>query len=135
MSGEPFPKSRQLPTTRKKYRRIVASRKQWEAIREARLGPCLLCAWLGVQQMLPSTLHHVVPRDRFGDDVAENLVSLCGDGTTGCHGRIEARDDIACRAFAEMLPHSAEDSYAYATTKMGDDAFLRLCRVSFGAAA
>lgn len=120
---------------RKKYRRVVASRKQWEALRAERLGPCLLCLWHGVAQELPSSLHHVVPRDRFGDDVAENLVSLCGSGTTGCHGLIEAGNHASCRMFAELLPHLAEDSYAYATQKMGDDAFLRLYHVRFGIAS
>jgi hypothetical protein len=134
MSGQPYPKSAQVPVNRKKYRRVVASRKQWEALRAERLGPCLLCAWLGGPQAFPSSLHHVVPRDRFGDDVAENLVPLCGDGTTGHHGLIEAGDGDVCRAFAEMLPHFAEDSYAYATQKMGDDGFLRLYRVRFEAA-
>lgn len=134
MAGDPYPKSAQVPKTRKKYRRIVASRKQWEALREERIGGCLLCQWLNETQAFPSSLHHVVPRDRFGDDIAENLVPLCGGGTTGHHGLIEAGDHEACRAFAEMLPHFAEDSYAYATTKMGDDAFLRLYRVRFEAA-
>lgn len=34
------------------------------------------------------SVHHVVQRGspHFGDDVLENLVTLCGDGTTGCHG-------------------------------------------------
>lgn len=30
--------------------------------------------------------HHVLPKDRFGDDLHENIVGLCGSGTTGCHG-------------------------------------------------
>ena len=32
--------------------------------------------------------HHVVRRGspHFGDDVVENLVPLCGSGTSGCHG-------------------------------------------------
>jgi hypothetical protein len=32
--------------------------------------------------------HHLVPRGgpHYGDDVAANLVALCGDGTSGCHG-------------------------------------------------
>lgn len=32
------------------------------------------------------TRHHLVPKSRQGDDVDDNLVPLCGDGTTGCHG-------------------------------------------------
>ena len=30
--------------------------------------------------------HHVVPKGQGGDDVPENLVWICGDGTRGCHG-------------------------------------------------
>ena len=36
------------------------------------------------------SLHHVSRHPR--DDVEANLVMLCGSGTTGCHGRVEARD-------------------------------------------
>jgi hypothetical protein len=38
------------------------------------------------------SLHHLVPRSLGGDDLADNLVPLCGDGTRGCHGLVEARD-------------------------------------------
>lgn len=30
--------------------------------------------------------HHILPKDRGGDDVPENIVGLCGSGTSGCHG-------------------------------------------------
>lgn len=30
--------------------------------------------------------HHVLPADRFGDDVVENIVGICGTGTSLCHG-------------------------------------------------
>lgn len=32
---------------------------------------------------------HLVSRSRQGDDVEENLVPLCGSGTTGCHGAFD----------------------------------------------
>jgi hypothetical protein len=35
------------------------------------------------------TRHHLVPRSMRGDDLDENLVPLCGDGTMGCHGILE----------------------------------------------
>lgn len=38
------------------------------------------------------TRHHVVPKSQGGDDVPENLVWLCGHGTSGCHGVIETRN-------------------------------------------
>jgi hypothetical protein len=34
------------------------------------------------------TRHHLVGRGVGGDDVEENLVPLCGDGTLGCHGAL-----------------------------------------------
>lgn len=37
------------------------------------------------------TRHHLVPKSVGGDDVDDNQVPLCGDGTTGCHGDVEAR--------------------------------------------
>jgi hypothetical protein len=44
----------------------------------------------------PLSRHHLVPRGRFGlgggDDVDENLVPVCGDGSRGCHGAIERRE-------------------------------------------
>lgn len=34
----------------------------------------------------PANAHHILPKDKGGDDVAENLTMLCGTGTWGCHG-------------------------------------------------
>jgi 5-methylcytosine-specific restriction endonuclease McrA len=36
------------------------------------------------------TRHHLVPRSQGGDDIDDNLVPLCGDGVSGCHGDVEA---------------------------------------------
>lgn len=67
-------------------------------------GKCQRCGmWLA---NVPSSIHHRKPRKAGGrhgaaadqiNDMA-NLVTLCGTGTTGCHGEIEhdrnqARDD------------------------------------------
>lgn len=40
----------------------------------------------------PLSRHHLVGRDLRGDDVDANLIPLCGDGTTGCHGIYENRE-------------------------------------------
>lgn len=40
--------------------------------------------------------HHRIPRGAGGSsrvDRPSNLVTVCGSGTTGCHGRIESRRD------------------------------------------
>lgn len=36
----------------------------------------------------PGSVHHVLPKGspHYGDDVLENLVLVCGNGTRGCHG-------------------------------------------------
>lgn len=77
--------------------RVRASRKEWQRLREAKLGPCRVCGGHGV------TLHHLVGRDLGGGDVEENLVPLCGSGTTGCHGAVEHRDPTACRFLRATL--------------------------------
>jgi hypothetical protein len=35
---------------------------------------------------VPSSKHHRKLRSQGGLDTADNLLSLCGSGTTGCHG-------------------------------------------------
>lgn len=57
---------------------------------------CRLChkrarsyVWKGKQYAGGLTGHHLVSRQRRGDDVDANIVPLCGSGTTGCHGDVE----------------------------------------------
>lgn len=66
--------------------RIVATRQQWQRMREAKLygKRCRCC------EHRAATLHHLVPKSLGGDDVLPNLIPLCGDGTLGCHGAVEA---------------------------------------------
>lgn len=110
--------------------RTVASTSQWDLMREAKLGPCLVCLWTGAEQLLPSSLHHLVSKSLGGDDVEENLVSLCGDGTTGHHGLVEAWDGETCRALAAAVQQYDGAAYAYGIEKLGELRFLRrLCVV------
>jgi hypothetical protein len=51
---------------------------------------CALAVYLNHHEEALS-LHHVSKHPR--DDVRGNLVMLCGHGTAGCHGLIEAGDD------------------------------------------
>lgn len=51
------------------------------------------CVWCGASS--PLTLQHRVPRGAGGTKLAAsnspaNLVTLCGSGTTGCHGKVES---------------------------------------------
>jgi hypothetical protein len=116
VSGQPFPKSSQLARGERRYRRKVASPKQWQAIIEAKRGPCRVC---GVTHAIGHTHHHVVPRDMFGDDVADNIVPV----GWSCHERIERRDLLALRALAESL---TDAEYAYVVGKLGEGGMARL---------
>lgn len=84
---EPAPLRRTSTYKRKPRRtgwvkgRYVATATEWQNLLRLKLGPCRVCG-----ATLRASLHHVVERDDFGSDVLENLIPLCGDGTTGCHG-------------------------------------------------
>jgi hypothetical protein len=127
MSGDlagdvtPFPKTIQTARRTKKYRRKVASSKQWAGLIAERQGPCRLCA-----APPPNDMHHLIPRDRGGGDVAENLIPLCRE----CHHRIEAREPGLCGALVastwmnqpEPGPNGgAQDEYSFACEAAGDD--------------
>lgn len=68
--------------------------------------------------------HHVLAKGSpyFGDDVLENIVPLCGDGTRGCHGLIENEDRAARRMLGRWLQHHRPDVIRYVLDKLGDDA-------------
>ncbi|MFF0864216.1 HNH endonuclease [Nonomuraea sp. NPDC003560] len=55
---------------------------------EARDQVCVRC---GLQVPRDEdSIHHRIPRGRGGENTAENLLLLCGSGTTGCHGWVES---------------------------------------------
>lgn len=116
---EPFPKSRQLARGERRYRRKVASPKQWAAIREAKLTSCRLINAACYSPREPVELHHLVSRAALGDDVADNLVSLCRT----CHERVSRREVVALRALAANLD---DGEYAYVIGKLGEGAMGRL---------
>lgn len=62
------------------------------------------------------SLHHIYPRGQGGDDVLVNLAPVCGSGTTGCHGRLEARDREARAALRDSLTLA---NRLYLTYKLG----------------
>lgn len=62
---------------------------------------CVLCG-------KPGTLHHILKHPRH--DVPENLAGLCGDGTTGHHGLIEAGNTDTKRLFGEYLVDNRPDT-------------------------
>lgn len=98
--------------------RVVATRSEWEALRQHKLHgqSCRVCGGLA------ATLHHLVPRSLGGDDLGPNLVPLCGDGTLGCHGRVEAKSAKAIRDLRHALTPEEED---YVIKRKGYDFLVR----------
>jgi hypothetical protein len=85
-----------------------------QAIRRAHLREpwCLLCG------RPARSAHHVLAKGQQGDDVAANLFMLCGDGTTGCHGRIEARDPHTRGLLGQAL---SRETRRYLAMKLGGE--------------
>jgi hypothetical protein len=98
----------------KPAKRFKASKAEWVEIHATKgVEPCRLCGHTAVGNL---TLHHVVPRSQSGDDVVNNLVSLCGHGTRGCHGLVEARDPWARSLLGQRL---TDTERAYVVGKQG----------------
>ena len=106
----PYPKEAALARPARKPTR--PSERRQAQMRAAKQGHCRLCGKPG------TNLHHVIPRSRGLAAWSEsNLVPLCGSGTTGCHGLIEAHDRAACQRLAERL---TDAEYAYVIEAAGE---------------
>lgn len=122
---DPYPKSRQLARGERRYRRKVASPKQWAAIRAEKLDaqPCRICdvVWGDRTELRFGRieLHHLVPRSRGGDDVAANLVALCW----WHHDRVTRNVPSALRLLEAEL---TDQERAYVIGKLGEGALERL---------
>ena len=128
MSGDPFPKASQLARGERRYRRKVASPKQWQAIIAAKQGPCRVCGDPCSNGRVFGTIqfHHLVSRAHGGDDVADNIVPLC----PRCHEVVTRGWDTA----RELLAASLSDAeYAYVVAKLGEGGMERIFGVSRGA--
>lgn len=126
LEPRPYQKDSQVGAGRpKKYRRKVASPKQWAAIRADKLDVwlCRICF-----EAKAESLHHLVSRAQGGDDVPDNLVGLCGSGTTGCHGDVESRKPDALKTLSVFL---SDAEYAYCVSKLGENALERLFGVTY----
>jgi 5-methylcytosine-specific restriction endonuclease McrA len=53
-----------------------------------RAGDCCERCGKGLTRESDHSLHHRVFRSRGGQDTVDNLVLLCGSGTTGCHEQV-----------------------------------------------
>lgn len=65
------------------------------------------------------SLHHIHKHPR--DDVEANLVMLCGDGTTGCHGLIEAGHEATRKLLGRYIARRRIDTLQYLAEKLGDE--------------
>jgi hypothetical protein len=77
---------------------------------------CVICGDIQV------TIHHVLSKSStawgIGDDVWENLIPLCGSGTTGCHGAVEGELDSVCRAVGLYIVEHRPDTVDYLIRKL-----------------
>ena len=132
MASDPYPKDKQLARGERRYRRKVASPKRWQAIIDAKLGPCRVCvqplANGGTPAWAPHRVHfhHLVPRVRGGDDVEDNIVPLCGD----CHSQVTREAPIAREILAANL---SESERGYVLRKVGEAGYSRIFGVGSGA--
>ena len=126
--AKPYPKSQQLARGAKRYRRKVASPKQWQAIIAAKVGPCRACLDPASNGRIYGRVqfHHVIPRDWHGDDVADNIVPLC----PSCHALIH--DRASQQAARDLLAALTDAEYAYAIDKAGEGVFERVYGIEYG---
>lgn len=122
---KPRPKSAQLSRGQRRYRRIVASPKQWAAIVEAKQGPCRVCTDPAANGRLYGRIefHHLVSRAALGDDVADNIAPLC----PSCHLLVTQR---IAHVLAILAANLTDAEYAYCIAKMGEGAMERLFGIS-----
>lgn len=73
--------------------------------------PCQVC---GKPRPWQVSVHHIIPRGQGGDDVPANFALLCGHGTVGCHGDVEARRNGARERLRAAM---TSDQLAYVTQK------------------
>lgn len=100
------------PRPRKRYK---ATPKEWEQIRsKLLLRACQVCLLRKAD-----SLHHVVRKSQGGDDWPDNMLAVCGTGTTGCHGLLEARDRAAL-AKARLAILSSPAIRAYILNRKGE---------------
>lgn len=114
--ADPYGKDKQLSRGERRYRRKVASLKQWQAIIEAKRGPCRVCGFVDDRMI---EYHHLVPRSQGGDDVADNIVPLGWN----CHKAVTEGGAVEQARLAESL---TDGEYAYVVGKLGEGAMSRL---------
>lgn len=123
----PDPKERVTQRGPKRYRRKIASSKQWAAIMAEKVDGrnCRVCG----DPNLPGhglDSHHVIPRVTpwFGPDVAWNIVPV----GHGCHDRITRREPASVRLLLESLD---DEEYAAILDVAGEEFFERYYQLRY----
>lgn len=116
--ADPFPKSRQLARGERRYRRKIASPKQWQAIIAEKGAVCRLSdGFWGFRTPERDgwqiEYHHLVSRARGGDDAADNIVPLC----RRCHSAVTHGKQGYREALADALTDAER---AYCEAKIGE---------------
>ncbi len=106
-----------LPSDFKTPKRIVDTQLMRDLYR-GRSHECALCGMANV------SLHHILRRSQGGDDVEANLVFLCGSGTTGCHGLVEAADEKTLGSLGAYVMLNRPDTLEYLAGKVGADGLM-----------
>jgi hypothetical protein len=99
----------------KPRKRITLSNREYLKLARSVLARYRTCELCGKRRS--ESCHHAVPRGKGGDDVWENMVALCGSGTTGCHGEVETSREARHRLRDEMR----DETWIYIVERMGVD--------------
>jgi 5-methylcytosine-specific restriction endonuclease McrA len=117
--AKPYPKASQLARGERRYRRKVASPKQWQAIIAAKGAHCRICQYLERPSGYGVEYHHLVSRKQGGDDVGDNIVPLC----MAAHYQVTRREPWHLEQLARSL---TDAEYAYVIGKLGEGGMERL---------
>ncbi len=123
---KPYPKAQQLSRGSRRHWRKVASPKRWQAIIDAKVGPCRVCTdpASNGSKFGRVQFHHLIPRSLGGDDAPDNIVPLC----PVCHELVTRRGSIACGLLCSSLTDS---ECAYCVTKFGEGVFERVYGIEY----
>lgn len=61
---------------------------------------------------------HLVPKGQRGDDIDANIIPLCGNGTTGCHGALTDHHKASAPSRLEGEPWTVIASAVRATLRL-----------------
>lgn len=106
MSGEPDPRPRQRVRDPELMATLAAESRE-----------CCLATYADDECVTGLSRHHIHKHPR--DDVRANIAIVCGDGTRGHHGKLEAHDHVTEETFAAYLLTERADTLNYLATFPG----------------